>query len=231
MALTLDELLETRHVAVTSGCSYQQFEDQFIDRLPKNVQMNKLLLFPTCSASGYYYDKNRHRFYQAYSHHLSAREIKKILRAFEMIFTKLPFSHVKKTYGPIFENRGSQLTYSALGQKAPLRVKQRWDPKQRKRLKMRQLLLRQLPGFEITIGGTTSIDVTRKGVNKTLCVDKIKKRLHMRREDMLFVGDALFKGGNDYIMKSTGLKCVPVTGPNETRRLIKKIIQTPLVAH
>jgi HAD superfamily hydrolase (TIGR01484 family) len=142
---------------------------------------------------------------------------------------EIRYAHPAKTYGPVFENRGSQLTFSALGQKAPLRFKQKWDPNQQKRLRMRRLLRKQLPNFEISIGGTTSIDVTRKGVNKTLCVEKLRERLSAERKDMLFVGDALFKGGNDYIMKSTGIRCISVSGPKETKKLIRRIIQAPLL--
>ena len=82
-----------------------------------------------------------------------------------------------------------------------------------------------MPDFEISIGGTTSIDVTRKGVNKTLCVKKLKEHLCVERKGMLFVGDALFRGGNDYIMKSTGIRCLSVSGPKETKKLISRIIQ------
>ena len=94
---------------------------------------------------------------------------------------------------------------------------------------MRRLLRRQLPNFEVSIGGTTSIDVTKKGVNKTLCVAKLRERLSLERKDMLFIGDALFKGGNDYIMKSTGIRCISVSGPQETKKLIRRIIQAPLL--
>ncbi len=132
--------------------------------------------------------------------------VKKILRAFTKVFEEIGYSQPVKTYGPVFENRGSQVTFSALGQKAPLRLKRKWDPNQQKRLRLRRLLRAQLLNFEISIGGTTSIDITRKGVNKTLCVKKLKERLGLKHKDMLFVGDALFRGGNDYIMKSTGIQ-------------------------
>ncbi len=229
MALLISKLLQFRCVAVTSGCSFQQFENQFLTRLPKTASLWHLFLFPTCSASGYYYDKKRNRFSEVYKNPLHARDVKKILRSFERVFAEIQYAKPAKTYGPVFENRGSQLTFSALGQKAPLRLKREWDPHQRKRLKIRRLLRKQLPNFEISIGGTTSIDVTRRGVNKTLCVPKLRTRLHLERKDMLFVGDALFKGGNDYIMKSTRISCIPVSGPEETKRLIRRIIQTPLL--
>jgi hypothetical protein len=93
---------------------------------------------------------------------------------------------------------------------------------------MRKMLRKYLPGFEISIGGTTSIDVTREGVNKTLCVKKLRERLGVDKKGMLYVGDALFRGGNDYIMRSTNIACKLVSSPTETKRLIRRIIETDL---
>jgi len=226
MASVICELLRVKYVAVTSGCSFQQFESQFLSGLPGSSNLSNLFLFPTSSASGYYFDRKRRRFFQAYTNLLSVQDAKKILRSFQRVFAETRYIHPARTWGPVFENRGSQVTFSALGQRAPLRFKRKWDPDQKKRLKIRKLLREQLPDFEISVGGTTSIDVTRKGVNKTLCVKKLTERLDLERKSMLFVGDALFRGGNDYIMKSTGIKCIPVSGPEETKKLIRKIIQS-----
>ncbi len=122
MASLICKLLRQKYVAVTSGCSFQQFENQFLNGLPKSTNLRNLLLFPTCSASGYYYDRKQRRFSQAYTNHLSAHDVKKIRRSFKMVFTKIAYAQPAKTFGPVFENRGSQLTFSTLGQKAPLRL-------------------------------------------------------------------------------------------------------------
>jgi HAD superfamily hydrolase (TIGR01484 family) len=224
MASLLRELLEARYVAVVSGGALHQFKIQFLHELPKDSNFRNLFLFPTSSATGYYYDRKRRRFFKAYSHTLSKSDAKRIMDAFNRAFRDIGYGQPKKTYGPVLENRGSQVTFSALGQKAPLNLKQRWDPNQKKRLRIRAALQEYLPEFEITIGGTTSIDVTKKGVNKTLCVKKLEERLGVRRKQMLYVGDALYKGGNDYIMRSTKIRCVPVTGPEETKKLIRRIV-------
>jgi len=226
MAKLIAELLEERYVAVTSGCSFHQFETQFLAKLPTASNRSNLFLFPTCSASGYYYDGKKRKFYRAYSNLMPKQAVKKILRAFTSVFTDINYPLPKRTYGPVFENRGSQLTFSALGQEAPLELKRQWDPDQKKRLIIRRHLRHELPRFEITIGGTTSIDVTRQGVNKTLCVKKLIERLHVNKNEMLFVGDALFKGGNDHIMKSTRIQCIPVSGPTETKQLVTKIVHS-----
>jgi len=228
MALLLRELLRKRYVAVSSGCSFQQFKTQFLSKLPRKTNLRNLFLFPTCSASGYFYDTRLRRFSKAYSNLITKQDAKRIVQAFDRVFKEIHYVQPRKTYGPILENRGSQVTFSALGQKAPLQLKKKWDPNQKKRLTIRKMLKKYLPDFEISIGGTTSIDVTKKGVNKTLCVKKLKEHLGVDKKNMLYVGDALFKGGNDYIMRSANITCKPVLNPNETKRMIRRIIQTDL---
>lgn len=224
MASLLKELLEIRYVATISGGALQQFKIQFLRELPKDSNLRNLFLFPTSSASGYYYDVKRKRFFKAYSHILSKSDARKVIHAFNAAFREIGYAQTKKAYGPVIENRGSQITFSALGQKAPLHLKKRWDPSRKKRLRISAELRKHLSEFEITIGGTTSIDVTRKGVNKTLCVKKLEERLGVSKKQMLYVGDALFKGGNDYIMRSAKIHCVPVSGPEETKKLIRRIV-------
>jgi hypothetical protein len=41
---------------------------------------------------------------------------------------------------------------------------------------------------------------------------------------MIFIGDALFVGGNDYPAKEAGVVCIPVRGPDETKRVTEAII-------
>jgi len=224
MAILVSELLRHRCVAVASGGAFEQFELQFLAKLPTNANFSNLFLFPTNCASGYYYDNKLGRFQKAYDIRLGEREVKCIFRSFQAAFDEMGYVQPERTYGAILENRGSQVTFSALGQKAPLHLKERWDPHQRKRQRIRKLLKKYLPGFEISIGGTTSIDVTKKGVNKTLCVKKLQQRLHIGKKDMLYVGDALFKGGNDYIMKSAKITCAAVSNAEATKRLIRRII-------
>jgi hypothetical protein len=41
---------------------------------------------------------------------------------------------------------------------------------------------------------------------------------------MIYIGDALFVGGNDYPAEQAGVISIPVQGPQETRRVIEAII-------
>ena len=81
-----------------------------------------------------------------------------------------------------------------------------------------------IPGFSIQLGGTTSIDVTRPGIDKAYGIRKLHEILGIAIDDMIFVGDALFPGGNDYPAKQAGVVSIEVRDPHETKRVIEAMI-------
>ena len=132
-----------------------------------------------------------------------------IMSVFDLALSEVEY-YEPKTYGDIFEDRGSQITFSALGQKAPCRAKKYWDPHVVKRLEIMRVMRPELPNFEIRSGGTTSIDVTRKGCDKSFAISKIIKILGVSIDEMVFFGDAIHAGGNDYAVYEAGVLSIPV---------------------
>jgi hypothetical protein len=124
----------------------------------------------------------------------------------------------------LIEDRGSQITFSALGQEAPLEEKKQWDPNFAKRKKITPILEKLIPEFSVQLGGATSIDVTKPGIDKAYGIRKLHEILGVEIEDMLFIGDALFPGGNDYPAKQAGVDSIEVRDPDETKRVIEAII-------
>lgn len=124
----------------------------------------------------------------------------------------------------MIEDRGSQITFSALGQEAPLDKKKTWDSHFKKRKKIKAILQLLIPEFSIQLGGATSIDVTKPGIDKGYGVRKLHETLGIAIEDMIFVGDAVFPGGNDYPAKQAGAVSIEVRDPHETKRVIEAII-------
>lgn len=221
MSLLLGKLLQKISVAVISGGSYAQFQKQFLASLNcKKELLKNLFLFPTCSTAFYRFEND---WKEVYSEKLTKEEKTKIFEAFEKAL-KITGFNVTKLYGALIEDRGSQITFSALGQQAPLELKIRWDPDAKKRLRIKKELESYIPEFEVRVGGTTSIDVTRKGIDKAYGIKQICKLLGFKKEDMLFIGDALFEGGNDYPVKSTGVKCIQVKDPEETKKEIERYL-------
>jgi phosphomannomutase len=221
VALLLQEALDHFSIAVISGGSYPQFEKQFLGNLPiAEHKLAKLYLFPTCATSFYQYQNG---WQKVYSEDLSLEQRQRIIAAFTQMCQQVGFS-TQNSFGPVLEDRSTQITFSALGQQAPVDLKKQWDPDHSKRLQMVEVLKTLIPEFEIRTGGSTSIDVTRKGIDKAYGIHQIEKLLSFSKEEMIFIGDALFDGGNDAPVKTTGVECIQVADPTETIQVIRNLI-------
>jgi len=129
-----------------------------------------------------------------------------------------------KVWGEVIEDRGSQITYSALGQEAPLKEKVKWDPGFTKRKKIKAILDTLIPEFSVRLGGSTSIDLTKPGIDKAYGIRKLRDILGIAIEEMIYIGDALFPGGNDYPAEQAGCASIRVRDPDETKAVIEAII-------
>ena len=230
MAALLAKLLEKKKVAVIGGGKYSLFKTQFVShfKYPGEVLRN-LFLFPTTSTAFYRYKGG---WKQVYRLELSKHDRERIKKAFKEVFKAAGYSHPAKVYGKVIEDRGTQVTFSALGQdvvavlgeKKGVKLKDEWKRKNTPlKLKMAKMMQKMLPDLEVHSAGYTSIDVTQKGIDKAYGVKQIEKHLHIPVKKMIFVGDALYPGGNDYAARKTGIDCVQVSGPDETMEFIRFI--------
>ena len=222
MAKLIVLLLAKKKVAIISGGGYPQFQSQILNKLPiEGQRLTNLFLLPTSGTRLYVW---RGEWHEQYAENIPENERKNIIEKFNMALSMTKFEIPEKTFGQIIEDRGSQVTFSALGQEAPIDLKEAWDPTREKRQKIAEILKEKLPRFDVRIGGTTSVDVTMKGVNKAYGIRKLEEFLHMPLDHMVFIGDSLFHGGNDYPAKSTGIDCIQVSGPEETKKIIAGMI-------
>lgn len=226
MAAVLRKLLEKKIVAVIGGGKWGLFREQLVRGAHFSKElMGNLFLFPGSSTSFYRYKNGR--WNKVYSHPLTASQKKKIFSAFREVFKEVKYKHPARVWGVVIEDRGTQVTFSALGQKTPIPEKEKWKKKNNKlRLRMTRLLQKKLPDLEVRAGGLTSIDVTKKGIDKSYGIRQIEKVLKVKIKDMLFVGDAIFPGGNDYAAVQTGVDCIKVSGPEETRMVIRFLLDS-----
>ncbi len=223
MADLLSRLLEKTKVVVISGGSWAQFEKQFLASTNFSFgQLEQLFLAPTSGASFFMFANKKWR--RVYAETLSREEKKRIFEAFDYALPKGGYVPPKHSHGELIEDRGTQVSFSALGQQAPLALKEKWDPDKKKRLKIVPFLQEKLPDFEVRIGGTTTIDITKKGIDKAYGINKIAEELQIPINKMLFVGDALFEGGNDEAARKTGIECRAVRDPDETKKLISTLL-------
>lgn len=232
MAILLLKLLAKKKVAVISGGSFPQFQKQFLPALQKQTTWSKvsdspslfpnLFILPTSGSAMYVFKENN--WFKEYSHDMTVAEKEKVYAAFKEAVERSKEKMPEVTYGTVAEDRGSQITFSADGQNAPVQVKAQWDPTEKKRLHIVSFLAPLLPEFTIGIGGMTSIDVTKKGFDKAFGVRKICEYTKIPIEKALYVGDALFEGGNDYEARASGVECFEVANVSATKELIQEII-------
>ena len=219
MSGLLRGLLTVAKVAVISGGDWPQFEKQVLSNLSKDKHLNNLFLLPTCGTKFFQYNGD---WKKIYSDDLTSDEKNKIITSLKKVVSEEDFK-IQKVWGEAIEDRGSQITFSALGQQAPIEEKKKWDPDFIKRQKMKELLAKYIPEFSIRLGGTTSVDVTKPGIDKAYGIRKLRDILVIAIEEMIFVGDAIFPGGNDYPAKEVGVTSIRVRDPNESKRVIEAI--------
>ncbi|MEG3171120.1 HAD-IIB family hydrolase [Sphingomonas arabinosi] len=220
MGEALANLLDVAHVAVISGGDWPQFEKQVASRLPERADRTKLWLMPTTGTKLYRFDGE---WRAVYAELFEEDEKQKILKAFDESLEATGFVP-EKTWGERIEDRGSQITFSALGQEAPIDAKHSWDPDFAKRKVIQADLRKRLPGLSINMGGATSIDITREGVDKAYGLKKLNEASGIALDKMMFIGDAIFPGGNDYPAEQLGLDVVKVKNVDGTLAAIAGIV-------
>jgi HAD superfamily hydrolase (TIGR01484 family) len=220
MASLLHDLLGVAKVAIISGGAWLQFEKQVLSNLPKDDLLAKLSILPTCGTQFFQFTG---AWKKLYAEDFTADEKAKIVSSLSKAVDTAGFA-VEKTWGETIEDRGSQITYSSLGQQAPLEEKVKWDADFAKRKKIKAVLDTLIPEFSVRLGGATSIDVTKPGIDKAYGIRKLRDILHISTREMIYVGDALFPGGNDYPAEQAGVISIPVKSPAETKRVIEAII-------
>ncbi len=223
MAELLTDLIRLVPVCIISGGRFEQFSMQVLDAVGDAADLSQLHLMPTCGTQ--YYERAGQDWSQVYSEDLSEAEKASVVAALTDGAKALGFWQ-QQTWGPMIEDRGSQITFSALGQEAPVAAKKEWDPSGEKKELLRQYVAERVPALEVRSGGSTSVDITRKGVDKSYGMEKIKAKLGLANEDILFVGDRLDAGGNDYPVKAMGISCVAVQHWQHTAIFVRGLIAT-----
>ncbi|MBW6524557.1 HAD-IIB family hydrolase [Sphingomonas sp. RHCKR47] len=221
MGEALADLLQVAHVAVISGGDWPQFDKQVASRLPARADLSKLWLMPTTGTKLYTHQSGEWK--AVYAELFDDETKKNIIDSFNKSLEDTGFKP-EETWGERIEDRGSQITFSALGQQAPVEAKEKWDPDFAKRKVIQADLKKRLPDLSINMGGATSIDITQKGVDKAYGLKRLRDESGIALDKMMFIGDAIFPGGNDYPAKELGLDTVRVRDPHDTLSVIATIV-------
>ncbi|AMD88185.1 HAD family hydrolase [Actinomyces radicidentis] len=232
MAAALRALLDVVPVCVISGGQINQFRDQVLARIDATpAELTRLHLMPTCGTRYYRYEGPASGTADSdalagwtleYANDLTPEQITEGFAIVEREARRLGLWETE-TWGPVLEDRGSQITFSALGQEAPVDAKRAWDPTGEKKSALRDAVAPHLPELEVRSGGSTSVDITLKGVDKAYGMRRLAEVTGIALDDTLFVGDRLDPAGNDYPVKALGVPCHAVTGWEDTAAYVTEL--------
>jgi HAD superfamily hydrolase (TIGR01484 family) len=134
----------------------------------------------------------------------------------------------RKKTGTHIEIRSGMVNFSTVGRNASPDLREayyKWDQTTREREDIVEYITGLYPEFEVSIGGTISVDIYPAGKNKAQVVDKLQE-IHGPDVEMIFVGDRNVPGGNDWPLAQRldpieGSEWYQVLSYEETRALIE----------
>lgn len=222
MVELLREMLSRSKGCIISGGQMGQFQTQVLDRLGDFPDRGNLHLMPTNGTR--YVRWAGEEWETVYAEDLSEDQKNRAMAVVEEGARSLGLWE-SQTWGPILEDRGSQVTFSALGQAAPVDAKAAWDPDGRKKESLRAYAAERLPDLEVRSGGSTSVDITAKGIDKAYGARRLLDILDLTTGDVLFFGDRLDEGGNDRPVMDLGITSIPVHGWEDTFAKLSAIVR------
>ena len=233
VSAVMTRLLDNFEVCVISGGKFEQFQTQLLNNLHADaMQLSKLHLMPTCGTRYYRFDNDKNDWHKVYAEDFTEAEKAEIIIALNKGVDALGYRE-KQVYGELVEDRGSQITFSALGQdivktlgEEGVEIKEAWDKDGNKKARLRDYIAKLIPNFEVRSGGATSIDVTKPGIDKAYGMNRLMAALGVGKDDILFFGDSLQEGGNDYPVKAMGIDSLEVSHWQDTALALEAILHS-----
>jgi len=231
MVNMFDRLLEKYEVCVISGGKYELFQRQFLTQITTDPDLlKKLHLMPTSGTRYYRFESGK--WVEKYAENFTDAQKQQIIKALEEGLEESGYK-AEKTYGDTIEDRDSQITLSILGQEIVaelgeegVRIKEEWDPDASKKHRIRDIVAPKIPDFEVRAAGATSIDITKPGIDKAYGMQKLMDETGYNKEDILFMGDRIEPGGNDYAVEEFGIECIKVRSWHDTSYAVEGIVKT-----
>lgn len=221
----LAKALQSYPLAIVTGGSFALVKHQIIDPIAKvevkDTNLEWMTLVTGSGAQFWYYINSL--WQPGIQRQLSINDKHSASYWLEKEARKLGFWY-EQVYGPVLEDRGGQITFSALGQQAPIKEKQQWDPTGQKRQALRDAVALHLPNLQVVVGGLTSVDVFAPDLNKGSAIKTLAKQYCVKVEEILYFGDRLQPGGNDYPVIITGAQICAVNSWEDTYKILETIV-------
>ena len=214
IAEMLTNLTNKHPVAILTGGTLSQIHTQVIQHLPPTTEIGLY----ACSGTTYQQPHQAPITLALPDMHRSA-----LMGLIETTVKDLGYWCLEPT-GQIIEDRLSQITFSALGQQADNKLKKAWDPDGKKRAQIIERLQACLGDYVAHKGGSTSIDITHKSRNKQTGIELIADHYKVAVDRIVYIGDDLQPGGNDYPVTLTAATCYATRNWLHTIQIVKELV-------
>ncbi len=219
------QLAKRTMVVIISGGSFNQFKTQFLPPFHNDDSMTpfirNLTLLPTSGSQRYEYDEAKKDWQMTDKVPMPDYVKEKAKKLLKEIIDSGLYDIPKNPVGDIVEDRDTQITFSGCGQSASIETKRAWDPDKKKRQRIAAVLAPELPEVSLLINAYSSIDIVTKGFNKAVGIERLLTKMDFKKSDVIFIGDGIFPGGNDYSVFEAGFETVAVKNPEDTELIIK----------
>lgn len=217
----LNLLSKKRKILIISGGSFEQYNKQLIPFIEPN---ENFILLPLEGSERFEYSRKTEKWEMTFKKEFPKDIKKDVVNVLNKIINSGKYDIPSIHEGSYIEDRDTEIAFSALGQNAHIKEKENWDKDHKKRDKIKKEIENEIPNVAVTIGGTTTIEVLTKGWSKAVGLIYYIKQHNYNSKDILFIGDAIFPGGNDYSVFERDIKCIKVNGPQDTEMILEKIL-------
>lgn len=222
----LAQLLTKYEVAIISGSRYELFQVNIIQPLAQvaGEDLKHMHILPTCGTRYYTYQGDASDWKLEYAEDFTDEQKAKISEVCERKAREFGL-WPDNPHGEVIEDRLSQIAMSMLGQEAPAEAKYEWyDKHKEEAYRLTEAIAAELPDFEVRYGGTTTVDITSKGIDKAYGMQRLLDALKLDKSEALFIGDRLEEGGNDYPVLAMGVDSIDVDGWQTTPYVVRGIL-------
>ena len=216
------QVLDLMPTAIITGRDFKWMSQDFLPLFAGVPHADRFYLFPEGSAQCFQWDGKL--WNEIYGETITDEERAKITQTIKDAVRDTGVLEGMSVFGEQFVQKKAMVAFAALGVKVPTDLKYSWDPGNIRRKTLRDAIAKALPEYDVLMGGATSTDVTKSGINKAYGVRWFAERLNIPTSEMLYVGDALEEGGNDFVVIETGVQTRPTSGPEQTLKIIDEIL-------
>ncbi len=222
MTAKVKKLLDFVPVGVITGRTFSWIEPDFLPHLVDSRNIDHLYIFPESSTQCFQW--NGSAWNELYAFAIGEVERTRIRKAIEDSVEETGTLKDLPQFGSRFLDKTAMISFACLGYQVPSDMKYTWDPGNKRRKILQAAISQKLPDLEVALGGATTIDVTERGQNKTRGVVWLSEHLRIPPQEMFYVGDALYEGGNDQVVISTGIQTKQTSGPEETLSILDGLL-------